>query len=88
MVGSAKTAIRNKHVARLPRLKPSPGSSSTSCAWRSAALIPSTATWISATSRIPRSSRSQETWLGKTFRPAFQTKREKPYGAFNNVMNK
>lgn len=88
MVGSAKTAIRNKHVARLPRLKP--------LAWvlvnklRVALGRPVPFDRyvdfrdVADSPVVPK----RETWLGKTFRPAFQTKREKPYGAFNNVMNK
>jgi MoaA/NifB/PqqE/SkfB family radical SAM enzyme len=33
---------------------------------------------------VPR----RESWLGKPFRPAFQRKSERPYGAFNNGMNR
>ena len=88
MVGSAKTAIRNKHFAKLPRLKP--------LAWvlvnklRVALGRPVPFDRyvdfrdVADSPVVPK----RETWLGKTFRPAFQTKREKPYGAFNNVMNK
>lgn len=88
MVGSAKTAIRNKHFARLPRLKP--------LAWvlvnklRVALGRPVPFDRyvdfrdVADSPIVPK----RETWLGKSFRPAFQSKREKPYGAFNNVMNK
>jgi len=88
MVGSAKTAIRNKHVARLPRLKP--------LAWvlvnklRVALGRPVPFDRyvdfrdVADSPVVPK----RDTWLGKVFRPAFQSKREKPYGAFNNVMNK
>ena len=30
----------------------------------------------------------RESWLGKTFRPAFQRKSEQPYGAYTHAMNK
>jgi MoaA/NifB/PqqE/SkfB family radical SAM enzyme len=88
MVGSAKTAIRNKHFARLPRLKP--------LAWvlvnklRVALGRPVPFDRyvdfrdVADTPVVPK----RESWLGKSFRPAFQTRREQPYGAFNNVMNK
>ncbi len=88
MVGSAKTAIRNKHFARLPRLKP--------LAWvlvnklRVALGRPVPFDRyvdfrdVADSPVVPK----RDTWLGKVFRPAFQSKREKPYGAFNNVMNK
>ena len=33
---------------------------------------------------VPR----RESWLGKPFRPTFQRKSERPYGAFNNGMNR
>ena len=33
---------------------------------------------------VPR----RESWLGKPFRPTFQRKTERPYGAYNNAMNK
>ncbi|MDD2520236.1 MAG: radical SAM/SPASM domain-containing protein [Kiritimatiellae bacterium] len=88
MVGSAKTAIRNKHFAKLPRLKP--------LAWvlvnklRVALGRPVPFDRyvdfrdVADSPVVPK----RDTWLGKVFRPAFQSKREKPYGAFNNVMNK
>lgn len=88
MVGSAKTAIRNPYFAKLPRLKP--------LAWVLANKIRVTLGWGVNFDRVvdfndvaqgtlapPR-----ETWLDKTFRPAFQKKTERPYGAFLNVMNK
>jgi len=88
MVGSAKTAIRNKQFAKLPRLKP--------LAWvlvnklRVALGRPVPFDRyvdfrdVADSPVVPK----RDTWLGKVFRPAFQSKREKPYGAFNNVMNK
>ena len=30
----------------------------------------------------------RESWLNKSFRPAFQKRTERPYGSFNNVVNK
>ena len=88
MVGSAKTAMRNKYFAKLPRLKP--------LAWVLANKIRVTlgrpidfdrAVDFSAVAQSPIVPK-RESWLGKAFRPAFQKKTEQPYGTFNNVMNK
>ena len=88
MVGSAKTAMRNPYFARLPRLKP--------LAWELAnklrvalgrpvdfdRVVDFTA--VAQSPIVPK----RESWLGKAFRPTFQKKTERPYGTFNNVMNK
>ena len=39
---------------------------------------------VARTPVVPR----RESWLGRSFRPAFQKKTEKPYGAYNGAMNK
>jgi len=88
MVGSAKTAMRNKYFSKLPRLGP--------LAWvvvnklRVALGRPipfENYVDFSDVARTPIPAR-RESWLGRIFRPTFQKKSEKPYGAFNNVMNK
>jgi len=88
MVGSAKTAIRNKHFARLPRLGP--------LAWVLANKLRVTlglpidfdrAVDFSDVADTPVTP-PRTSWLGKPFRPTFQKKSEKPYGAYNNVVNK
>ena len=88
MVGSAKTAMRNKYFAKLPRLKP--------LAWvlanklrvalgRPIDFDRAVENYEDAqTPIVPK----RESWLGKAFRPTFQKKTEQPYGTFNNVMNK
>lgn len=88
MVGSAKTAMRNKYFARLPRLKP--------LAWvlanklRVAFGLPIDFDRevdfanVAQSPIVPK----RESWLGKVFRPTFQKKSERPYGLYNNVMNK
>ena len=88
MVGSAKTAMRNKYFAKLPRLKP--------LAWVLANKLRVALgrpvdfdrvvdfTEVAQSPIVPK----RESWLGKAFRPAFQKKTEQPYGTFNNVMNK
>ena len=88
MVGSAKTAMRSRLFPRLPRLKP--------LAWVLANKLRVTFGLpidfdrevdfadVAQSPIVPR----RESWLGKAFRPAFQKKSERPYGAFNNVMNK
>ena len=88
MVGSAKTAIRNKRFAKLPRFKP---------LWwvlvnklRVAFGRPidfDRAVDFNDVARTPVVPR-RESWLGRSFRPAFQKKTEKPYGAYNGAMNK
>ena len=87
MVGSAKTAIRNKYFARLPRLKP--------LAWvvrnklRMALGLPVDFDRVVNFSDVatgPAAAR-RESWLGKTFRPAFQSKTDHPYDAFRDSMN-
>ena len=88
MVGSAKTAMRNKYFARLPRLKP--------LAWVLANKLRVTFGLpidfdrevdfanVAQSPIVPK----RESWLGKVFRPTFQKKSERPYGLYNNVMNK
>lgn len=88
MVGSAKTAMRNRRFVRLPRLKP--------LAWVLANKLRVAGgrtpdfgrdvdfADVARSPIVPR----RESWLGKPFRPAFQRKTERPYGAFNNAMNK
>lgn len=87
MVGSAKTAIRNKYFARLPRLKP--------LAWvvrnklRMALGLPVDFDRVVNFSDVatgPVAAR-RESWLGKSFRPAFQSKTDHPYDAFRDSMN-
>ena len=88
MVGSAKTAMRNKHFSKLPRLKP--------LGWvfvnklRATLGLPidfDRAVDFSNVAQPPVAPK-RESWLGKTFRPTFQKKTEQPYGAYNNAMNK
>ena len=88
MVGSAKTAMRNKYFAKLPRLKP--------LRWVIANKLRVTLGLpidfdrevdfgdVAQSPVVPK----RESWLGKVFRPTFQKKSEKPYGAYNNAMNK
>ena len=87
MVGSAKTAIRNKYFARLPRLKP--------LAWvvvnklRVTLGLPVNFDRAVNFSDVATGSviTQRESWLGKTFRPTFQGKTDHPYDAFHDVMN-
>lgn len=88
MVGSAKTAMRNKFFPLLPRLQPlawvlanklrvacgRPVDFDRAVDFRDVAQSPI----------VPK----RESWLGKPFRPAFQKKSEQPYGTFNNVVNR
>jgi Fe-coproporphyrin III synthase len=88
MVGSAKTAMRNKFFPLLPRLQPlawvlanklrvacgRPVDFDRAVDFRDVAQSPI----------VPK----RESWLGKPFRPAFQKKTEQPYGIFNNVVNR
>ncbi|MGD9612441.1 MAG: radical SAM/SPASM domain-containing protein [Kiritimatiellia bacterium] len=88
MVGSAKTAMRNPYFAKLPRLRP--------LAWVIANKLRVARgrpvdfdrevdfADVAQSPIVPR----RESWLGKPFRPAFQRKSERPYGAFNNGMNR
>ncbi len=88
MDSSAKTAIRNQHFPRLPRLAP--------LKWVLAQKLRvvfgrpvdfdrlvNFSDVADTPVALPRTS-----WLGKPFRPTFQKKSEKPYGAYNNVVNK
>ena len=87
MVGSAKTAIRNKYFARLPRLKP--------LAWvvvnklRVTLGLPVNFDRAVNFSDVATGSviTQRESWLGKTFRPTFQEKTDHPYDAFHDAMN-
>ncbi len=88
MVGSAKTAIRNKYFAKLPRFKPF---------WwvlvnklRVTFGLPIDFDGVVDFADVSQSPivPKRESWLGKVFRPTFQKKSEKPYGTYNNVMNK
>jgi len=88
MVGSAKTAIRNKHFARLPRLKP--------LWWVLVNKLRVTFGQpihfdrfvdFKAVAQTPVGSK-RESWLGKVFRPTFQRKRERSYEEFTDVMNR
>jgi MoaA/NifB/PqqE/SkfB family radical SAM enzyme len=88
MGSSAKTALRNRHFAKLPRLKPLrwvlvnklrvtfglPIDFDSAVDFHDVAQSPI----------VPK----RESWLGKTFRPTFQKKSEQPYGTYNNGMNK
>ncbi len=88
MVGSAKTAMRNKFFPLLPRLQPlawvlanklrvacgRPVDFDRAVDFRDVAQSPI----------VPK----RESWLGKPFRPTFQKKTEQPYGIFNNVVNR
>jgi len=88
MTGSARTAIRSPRFTRLPKWGPlkwvltnklrvtlgRPIDLETIVDFSDVADTPV------APPRIP--------WLGKTFQPTFQKKSEKPYGAYNNVVNK
>ena len=88
MVGSAKTAMRNKYFAKLPRFKP--------LWWVFVNKLRVTLglpidfdrevdfTDVAQSPIVPK----RESWLGKVFRPSFQKKTEKPYGSYNNVVNK
>ena len=88
MVGSAKTAIRNKYFARLPRFKP--------LAWvlvnkiRILFGLPidfDRVVNFSDVAKIPVVTR-RGSWLGKTFRPTFQKKTDQPYDSYRESMNK
>ena len=88
MVGSAKTAMRHPRFSRLPRLRP--------LAWVLANKLRVTLGLpidfdrevdFSDVAQSPIAA-PRESWLGKVFRPTFQKKSEKPYGAYNNAMNK
>ena len=88
MVGSAKTAMRNKFFPLLPRLQPlawvlanklrvacgRPVDFDRAVDFRDVAQSPI----------VPK----RDSWLGKPFRPTFQKKTEQPYGIFNNVVNR
>lgn len=88
MVGSAQTAIRNQFVSRLPKWGP--------LRWVLVNKLRVTLGLPVDFDRVVDFSDVADTpvtpprtyWLGKTFRPAFQKKSEKPYGAYNNVVNK
>ncbi|NLB66071.1 MAG: radical SAM protein [Lentisphaerae bacterium] len=88
MVGSAKTAIRNKYFAKIPRLKPLWWVLVNKARVTFGRRIPFERMVDFSDVATPPIVPRRESWLGKTFRPTFQSKSEKPYGAFNNVMNK
>jgi MoaA/NifB/PqqE/SkfB family radical SAM enzyme len=88
MVGSAKTAMRNKFFPKLPRFQP---------LWwvlknkvRVTFGLPIDFDSVVDFSEVAQSPivPKRESWLGKPFRPTFQMKTEKPYGTYNNVMNR
>lgn len=88
MVGSAKTAIRNRFFPRLPRLKPLKWVLVNKLRVTFGLPIPFDRVVdfanVAQSPIVPK----RESWLGKPFRPAIQKKTEQPYGIYNNVVNK
>ncbi len=88
MDASAETALRSPHVSRLPKWGPLKWILANKLRVRvgrpvdfdSRVDFSDIADTPVAPPRIP--------WLGKTFQPTVQKKSEKPYGAYNNVVNK
>ena len=88
MDSSAKTAIRNRHFPRLPRLKPLGWVLKNKLRVTFGRPIDFDRTVdfndVAQSPVVPK----RESWLGKPFRPTFQKKTEKPYGSYNNVVNR